>query len=1396
MDIKNFQVSIGENGSFLLKGLSVKDVKRIDIVDVDLVITAADNTRYILQNLAVNAMGETPPEVQFSDSKTSSAELLKNIGLTEDLIKDDIVQTSEDQNGSKQEGTSEKDEKDLQKELEELNAKLEKQQKQIEQQKQQIAEQSQNSKGGSGQETDGSLEKLVEEAEKIEENLHTSDHEYVPPPTFNPPATSPPAAPGVPPPISMTPFVSIVIGNSVGTTVSGSNIYGGGGASGTGAEASIGPRNPLQFSAATITGTAGNDVIYTNGPLSGNSAPATDRSNNAKEVLLNVAGYFTSLDDIIIEGVPSGVSIQGATDTGGGRWVLPASFGTDGTPFLLIYDMDAWRGGSAEFDLNITVSGNTTKAFEFTTTQTFRFMYMDVTSVDQITNNNLVYDVNGITKQVYVLPTMSQPNIINSGEGNDMIYGSRSHDTITVGNGDNTIYGYEGNDVVVTGTGNNTVDLGSGNNTLTASSGNDIVTASDGDNEIDVGNGNNQITLGNGDNEITSGTGNDTITVGSGDAVIAAGNGINTITTNGGVVSITTGTGNDTITANGGSGTITAGDGVNVITVTTGNFTINSGSGNDQVTAGNGNNTISVGDGVNTVTAGNGNNTIIGGSGNDTFTAGNGNNTFSGGLGTNSYTGGSGTNTVDYSLVTTTAVNVSLLAATATGTSLNDTFTNVQNVVGTGLNDTITGNTGANTLSGGAGNDTITGGGGNDTYYGGDGNDTINGGTGNDTIYGGDGDNTIYTGTAGTDVLYGGSGNNTFISQHAGVTYNGTNGAVLGSGVYNTVNYTSDTAGMTINLLGGYGTGGLANGDFYVATPTSGVNSINRILSGSGNDIITDSNANDYIDGGNGTNTFYVNDGTDTFIGGTGNDQFISNGLGTKTFTGNGGTNYYDLGRAAENVVSSSGWDMIRFNRSSVGVLVNLDTVSKTARNAAGTTFTVNAESGAGWGQTASDENSYAIGDTYTGASINYFLGSTGNDVVWDHSTGSLEFEGNNGTDYFFGGSGNSLIRMTDNDRLDGGGGTGDILYVNSSNNITAYLDGSADLNSNGIADNIDKGVSSLTISAGSSPTGVAITYAGFVQGATYNGISGTSFVKNIEYLLGEGGNDILAGNSSANIINGRSGNNAMYGLGGNDTIHSALGGINTIDGGTGTDTISFANDWYGLGTTTAAYFFLQNASFVNASDKSYYMGSNSSYSGLTLGGTLINATNIENINGSSLNDVLYGDSAVNTITGNNGDDIIAGNGGADLLYGNNGNDTFYLTSAQVSSVSLVDGGANTDTVKIAGLSLTAGSITGSKFASIEVLDIRNSASGGSYRMNANDITGLADNGTSSSVNLRLDTGDTFTATVGAGTGALSYLVASSTATNTIYYFYSDAAHASPDATNRVAILDVYTGTA
>src|SRR5262245_4285812 len=116
--------------------------------------------------------------------------------------------------------------------------------------------------------------------------------------------------------------------------------------------------------------------------------------------------------------------------------------------------------------------------------------------------------------------------------------------------------------------------------------------------------------------------------------------------------------------------------------------------------------------------------TIVGGNGNDTFHSGTSHEWFR---------GNAGTDTVTYA-ARAASVTVDLSAGQGGTGGNEDTYDTVENVIGSSVDDTITGDANANTLDGGPGNDVLFGLGNNDTLIGGIGDDDLYGGSGSDTV--------------------------------------------------------------------------------------------------------------------------------------------------------------------------------------------------------------------------------------------------------------------------------------------------------------------------------------------------------------------------------------------------------------------------------------------------------------------------------------------------------------------------------------------------------------------------------------------------------------------------------------------------------------------------------------
>ena len=177
--------------------------------------------------------------------------------------------------------------------------------------------------------------------------------------------------------------------------------------------------------------------------------------------------------------------------------------------------------------------------------------------------------------------------------------------------------------------------------------------------------------------------------------------------------------------------------------------TITLGDGDDHFTDSVGfDDTIDAGPGDDVITTSGGTDTIDGGPGRDEIDAGDNSDTMLDSDATGDLLdGGPGTDTVSYAK-RTRGVTVDM---TGTGP---DVLSDVEDLIGTGYADRLTGSAGPNTIDGGAGDDRIAGGQGGDSLVGGSGRDVLSGGSGADTILTADGSSDeVRCGTGGDHVI-------------------------------------------------------------------------------------------------------------------------------------------------------------------------------------------------------------------------------------------------------------------------------------------------------------------------------------------------------------------------------------------------------------------------------------------------------------------------------------------------------------------------------------------------------------------------------------------------------------------------------------------------------------------
>ncbi|MFL9880427.1 calcium-binding protein, partial [Herbaspirillum rhizosphaerae] len=645
---------------------------------------------------------------------------------------------------------------------------------------------------------------------------------------------------------------------------------------------------------------------------------------------------------------------------------------------------------------------------------------------------------------------------------------------------------------------------------------------------------------------------------------------------------------------------------------------------------------------------------LTGSASDDTFVANNVSNYFDGGISTVS-----SHNRVSYA-TSNVGVIVDLSNTTGAGTSggyaAGDRFVNIQDLTGSSSDDTFVASAAANYLDGGTSTATSH----NRVSYA-----SSTAGVAVDLNY------TDGTGTSGgyatgdhlsnIQDLTGSSSDDTFVASAANNNFDGGTSTATS---HNRVSYAASDAGVTVDLNSttGVGTsGGYAAGDTFV--------NIQDLTGSASDDIFVASLASNNFDGGVSTATSHNRVSYAASNAGVTVDLNSTTGLGTSSGYAAGDTfvNIQDLtGSSSDDTFVASA--AANYLDGGTSTATSHNRVSYAASNA-GVTVDLNFTDGTG------TSGGYAAGDRLS--NIQDITGSASDDT-FVASLASNYFDGgtsvtgsHNRVSYA---SSNAAVTVdlnyTDGTGTSGGYAAGD-RFVNIQD-ITGSA-GNDTFVANGVANNFDGGIGSDTVSYSASTVSVTVNLSsgaagvgGFAQGDTYTSIENviggsagdilTGAATGVTVLTGGGGGDTLTG-FTANRANtyasyatspvssgtlgvtidlnftdgtGTSGADAngdklsfidnLIGSAFDDTF-VANNQANSLDGGAGSDTVSYARSTSGV--------------TVNLSNGSAGSG------GYAQGDTY---ANIENIIGSTSADVLTGAGANKTVlTGLGGGDTLAG---------------------------------------------------------------------------------------------------------------------------------------------------------
>jgi len=583
----------------------------------------------------------------------------------------------------------------------------------------------------------------------------------------------------------------------------------------------------------------------------------------------------------------------------------------------------------------------------------------------------------------------------------------------------------------------------------------------------------------------------------------------------------------------------------------------------------------------------------------------------------------------------------------------------IENAKGGSAADTIHGNAAGNVLTGGNGNDSMFGYAGNDTLDGESGADTMTGGDGSDSYYV---DNTgdvvteinATAGTGGTDLV------NSYLAAYT-LGVNVENGRILSTGAANLTGNSLNNvlyARSGNNVLGG-GTGTDTVDYRYEgsAVTVSLAVTTAQTTGGSGSDTLlgienlSGSGYNDKLTGNTGSNVLNGGVGADTMTGGDGSDSYYVDNTGdvvteTNANASTGGIDLvnsylsaYTLGANVEN-----GRILATGSANLTGNTLNNVLYAGSGNNILGGSIGTDTADYRYAGSAVTVSLAIATAQTTGGSGSDILLGieslngSNYNDKLTGNAAGNV-LNGQGGADTMSGGDGadsyyvdNSGDVVTETNATASTGGTDHVhsylaAYTLSTNveNGRILATGTANLTGNTLNNVLYAGTGNNVLDGG---TGIdTVSYACGVIGTTgvtvnlslttalATGDSGSDTLLNIENITGSNYNDTLTGNSGANILDGGSGIDTMTGGDGSDAYYVRDTG----------DTVIESNATASTGGTDLVYSYLA----------AYTLGNN------VENGRIL-ATGAANLNGNTLNNVLYAGTGNNVLNGVSGVDTVS----------------------------------------------------------------------------------------------------------------------------------------------------------